>query len=77
MKDVKTYTGKLEVVQRLDNSFNGNPRYQFTVGGVAAITQADCSYGYSITNFDGKMVKARIGTHYHKLMLDRLELLPS
>jgi hypothetical protein len=64
MKHITEYTGILEVIQREPSSVNGNPRYLVRLDGVAAKTAVDSSLGYSITNYDGKHVKAEIGLHY-------------
>jgi hypothetical protein len=62
MKNVSSHVGKLEIVQRLPSSRNGNPRYLLRVDGWTCRTAPDSSLGYSVTNYDGKRVKATIGT---------------
>ena len=64
MKNITRHTGKLEIIKRLASSLNGNPRYLVRVDGWTARTSVDSMIAYGITNFDGKQVKATIGTHY-------------
>lgn len=65
MKNVTKHTGILTIIERdKNNGTNGNPRYVCTLDGITCRTAVDASLGYSITNFDGKMVTAYIGTHY-------------
>jgi hypothetical protein len=67
-------SGKLEIIERMKSSKNGNPRYKFTVGNsLPIVTGVDSSYGYEITNHDGKPIIITVGTHYGKLTLDSLE----
>jgi hypothetical protein len=74
MRDITRHTGKLEIIQRLDNSVNGNPRYLLKVDGWTCRTSVDSSHGYSVTNWDGHVVVATIGTHYGKATLDSVRL---
>ena len=64
MKNITNHRGNLEVIKRLDSSANGNPRYLLRVDGWTCRTAVDSSHGYSVTNYDGKQVRATIGTHY-------------
>jgi hypothetical protein len=73
MKNVSRHQGKLEVLKRLPSSLNGNPRYLIRVDGFTCKTAVDSSYGYCVTNFDGKEVIATIGTHYGTQTLDSLK----
>jgi len=73
MKNVSRHQGKLEILQRLPNSFYGNPRYLIRVDGFTCKTPIDSMYGYSVPNFDGKEVIATIGTHYGIATLDSVE----
>lgn len=73
MKNITQHTGKLEILSRLPGSINGNPRYLLRVDGWTCKTQVDSSYGYSVTNFDGKQVQATIGTHYGTATLNSLK----
>jgi len=50
-----------------------NPRYLLRVDGWTCKTSVDSSYGYSVTNFDGKQVQATIGTHYGTATLNSLK----
>ena len=73
MKNITRHTGKLEVIQRLPSSHYGNPRYLIRIDGHTCKTAVDSSYGYSVTNFDGKTVEATIGTHYGAATLNSLK----
>lgn len=70
MKNVTHHIGKLEIIERLPSSRNGNPRYLLRVDGWTCRTAVDSSLGYSVGNLDGKQVEAYIGTHYGKATLD-------
>ena len=73
MNNITSHTGTLLIVRRLTSSINGNPRYQITIGGEACATGVDSSHGYSVTNYDGKPVRATIGTHYGVRILESIE----
>lgn len=72
MKNITRHTGTLTVIERLPSSRNGNPRYRAEVDGYRFNTPVDSSYGYSITNHDGKRVEVELGTHYGSLQLNAL-----
>ena len=72
MKNCRRHTGTLEIIKRMDNSINGNPRYMLKVDGWTCYTAPDSMYGYSVTNHDGKQVEAIIGTYYGKPTIDQL-----
>lgn len=72
MKNITQHTGTLRVIKRLPPSVNGNPRYLISVDGFTCKTAVDSSYGYSVTNYDGKEVTATIGTHYGQATLNSL-----
>jgi hypothetical protein len=73
MKNVTRHQGILKVIERLPSSFYGNPRYLISIDGFTCKTPVDSSYGYSVTNHDGKEVIAYIGTHYNTATLDTLK----
>lgn len=73
MKNLSRHIGTLEIIRRLPSSYLGNPRYLLSVNGVTCKTNVDSSYGYSVTNFDGKQVEATIGTHYGSAHLNSLK----
>lgn len=73
MKNTQVYIGNLEILERLNNSRNGNPNFRIRVGGQIARTVSDAAYAYELQNFEGKPVKAWIGTHYGKDALDSIE----
>ena len=70
MKNVSRHIGKLEIIRRLPNSVNGNPRYALRVDGWNCRTSVDSSLAYEVSNHDGKIVTATIGTHYGIATLD-------
>jgi len=70
MKNVTRHTGKLEIIERLPASRNGNPRFLLRIDGWTCRTQVDSSAGYEVQNYDGKTITATIGTHYGVATLD-------
>jgi hypothetical protein len=72
MKNITQHEGVLRVLERLPNSFYGNPRYLISIDGFKCKTPVDSSYGYSVTNYNGKVVGATIGTHYRTATLKAL-----
>lgn len=74
MKNISRHAGKLEVLERMPSSRNGNPRYRLYIAGFHCVTAPDSSYGYSVKNFEGKQVVATIGTHFGRATLDSVEL---
>lgn len=69
MKNVTRHTGTLEMVKRLRNSVNGNPRFELRCDGWTFCTQPDTMIAYAIDNYIGKPVAVTIGTHYGKCQL--------
>ena len=72
MKSITRHTGTIEIVERLPNSYYGNPRYLFRIDGYTVRTKPDSSYAYSLPNYNGKKCTVTIGTHYGKPTLDSL-----
>lgn len=78
MKNRTSHTGTLRILQRLPNSYHGNPRYLAAIldsagNGPTFVTAVDSSLAYSLPNHDGERVTAIIGTHYGRATLDQLE----
>jgi len=73
MKNITRHTGIIENIERLPSSYNGNPRYQFTIDGHTVRTAVDSSHGYAITNYNGKKATITAGTHYGHLTLNSIE----
>ena len=73
MKNCTQHTGILEMVKRLPNSANGNPRFKLRCDGWTFYTQPDSMVGYMIENYIGKPVAVTIGTHYGKCQLASLK----
>lgn len=66
MKYITQHQGKLTLLKREKNSINGNPRYSCKLAnGVAFKTGVDSFHGYTITNFENKLVDVTIGLHYN------------
>ena len=74
MKNNTRHTGKLEKVERLKSSANGNPRFLVRVDGWTCSTQPDTQLGYQIQNWWGREVVAEIGTHYGSPQLNNMWL---
>lgn len=62
MKNITAHTGKLQIIKKLRNTLNGNPRYLVKVDGWSCKTKPNAMEAYAISNYDGKTVKAYIGT---------------
>ena len=76
MKNITRHVGKLVIIQRLPSSTAGNPRYLIQVDGVTCATTSDSAYGYDVSNYEGKLVEATIGTHYKRASLNTLRPVP-
>lgn len=74
MKNITMHTGTLRVLERLNNSVNGNPRYRLYINGVSCVTKPDSAYAYDVENLKDKKVTATIGTYYGKATLNTLEV---
>lgn len=73
MKNITQHTGKLDILDRLPNSYFGNPRYLLRVDGFTCRTQPDSAHAYSLPNWNGDMVEATIGTHYGYATLNTIK----
>ena len=73
MKNLSNHNGTLEIIKRENSSVNGNPRYLVRIDGIACYTAPDSMLGYAITNYDGKIVQATIGTYYGKPTINTLK----
>ena len=73
MKNLTRHTGTLRILRREPSSRNGNPRYFLSIDGTTCYTAPDSSYGYGVTNYDGRRVEATIGTYYGKPTLNSLK----
>jgi len=78
MKNISTHTGIIRMIERLNNSRNGNPRYLCFIDetdkgkGFTFYSQVDHSHGYSLPNYFDKNLTITIGTHYGKPTLDKI-----
>ena len=73
MAKTQERTGKLRVLSRLPSSRNGNPRYLLDIGGTVCRTAPDSGLAYSITNYEGDQVRAKIGTYRGHLTVHNVE----
>ena len=73
MKNITKHIGKVENLERLPSSSNGNPRYKFNIDGYTVCTATDCMLGYEIKNLNGANVEVTIGQHYGKLTLNTIK----
>ncbi len=64
MKNCTQHTGLLEIVRRLANTPNGNPRYLCLLDGHTCRTAPDSMEAYGVLNYDGCRVTAIIGSYY-------------
>lgn len=75
MSKTHVKTGKLNIIERLKSSVNGNPRYSFVLvysdGSLSDLikTKPDSTFGYSITNYHDKFVSVVVGYHRNTLSL--------
>jgi len=53
-------SGIVTDLQRLKSSKNGNPRYQFVISGRIVTTQVDAAAGYSIANYENKLLECEV-----------------
>ena len=75
MKNLSRHEGKLEIIERLPSSKNGNPRYLCKIAGFTCRTTPDSFNAYWLPNINGKQVKAVLGTHYGVCSIYSVELL--
>lgn len=73
MKNLQTITGKLTIIERLNNSTYGNPKYKVLIDNTLLVTKTDSMLGYSITNYENKNVIATIGYYYNKLSIHLIQ----
>jgi len=73
MKNITRHTGTVTEIKRVDTSYAGNPRYSFMVDGYKVVTPVNSMFGYSISNYENKLVQVLIGTHYNKLTLEAIQ----
>jgi len=50
--------GKLEIIKRLDNSSNGNPKFRARIGNVKFVTETDSMLAYAIS--EGSSYEAEV-----------------
>tara|TARA_R110000851_G_scaffold266824_1_gene419282 strand:+ start:243 stop:482 length:240 start_codon:yes stop_codon:yes gene_type:complete len=74
MKNLTRHTGRLNIIERLPQSANGNARFLLEVDGWTCRTAVDSSIANDVKNFDGKRVDAIIGTHYGMATLFQADL---
>ena len=72
MNSIQSQRGTLNIIERLDNSAAGNPRYLISIGDRQCKTGINSMHGYAMTNFEGKHVRATIGMHYNTPTLESI-----
>lgn len=75
MRNITGHTGTLEVIKRLPNSRNGNPRYLLSLDGWTCRTKPDSDIAYGISKYIGKHVRGFIGSHYGVATLADINLI--
>ncbi len=74
MRSITYHTGILEYVERLPNSYYGNPRYLVRIDGYDAYSKPDSMEAYGdIPNNFGKRVSCELGTHYGKTTIQNIK----
>ena len=77
--DSITVVGILNKVERMPNSYYGNPRYLVSITSeymgntFHARTKPNASLGYSIGNHFGEKVSATLGSYYGHLSITNVE----
>ncbi len=73
MKNITRHYGILELIERMDNSVNGNPRFELAVMdangkglGWSFRTLNDAMVNFQLESWLGQPVEVEIGTHYGK-----------
>jgi len=86
MKNITRHTGKIRLIERLNNSYFCNPQYILAIMdspnkdlGWTFRTPKDSMLGYQIENYIDKDIDVTItiGTHYRTTMLNSIEKLNS
>ena len=72
MKNLTRHVGRLEVVERIESSQSGNPRFRLRVDGFTFVTKPDSAYAYDVSNKEGQQVLVKIGTHYGTCQLEEM-----
>jgi len=75
MKHERNIIGKLDIVNKLPNSHLGNPRYEVSIGDERFTTQTNAGLAYGITQYRGKLVKAKVGYYYGSPSVELVELI--
>lgn len=73
MKNITRHVGKLEIVERLPRSLNGNARFKIRVDGFTCVTAPDSGEADTVKNLDGAIVEATIGTLRGKATLNSIK----
>ena len=65
--------GTVTILEKLNNSVNGNPRFKLMIDGIVITTKSDYGYCYDIENIvrSGEVIEAEI--YYTKSGARRLE----
>tara|TARA_R100000541_G_C1886204_1_gene82985 strand:+ start:610 stop:900 length:291 start_codon:yes stop_codon:yes gene_type:complete len=78
MKETHTTKATLTIIDRLKSSVNGNPKYKVELMGlnnafgIIFETETDAMLGYSISNYDGKLVSAEVRYLKNKNLITKI-----
>lgn len=70
MKSITRHAGKLQLVNRMKNSANGNPQYLLSCDGYTFRTKANSMAAYNISKYFDQNVVVTMGTHRNCLTLN-------
>ena len=71
-KETITLTGKLVIVEKLKNSYLGNPRYMLLIDETEFYTTPNSSYGSMITNHRNSVITVELKVYRGKLSLMKI-----
>ncbi len=77
MKHISRYVGKLNIIEKMKNSTNGNARFKIFIAdkngnGVGCVTKPNSSYADDVKNLEGKIVEVTIGVYRGEATLDSI-----
>ena len=73
--DYKNFHGKVTRVSRLNNSYNGNPRWSLTLGELGRFvtpTDAGWVYGVNFRNLEGQPVFVTVGARKNSRTIESI-----
>lgn len=72
MHNRQTVTGRFHVLERLNNSYYGNPRFLVSIDDIVCRTMVDSGEAYGINNHRGAIVTADVGIHYGHRVIENI-----